>query len=110
MQVGADNRTRHHHKQRRVQCVENSDHYALASAGVTFVQDGALSLLSVPNIATPDRRCAVVLVPYAILFLCKYSSAQNIFAKGQTLPLRGYNFKNGTSNIFEILCYTSDCN
>ena len=41
MRVEADDRTRHHHKLRRVECVESSDHCALASACVTFVQDVA---------------------------------------------------------------------
>ena len=41
MRVEADDRTRHHRKQRQAQCVESSDHYALASACVTFVQDVA---------------------------------------------------------------------
>jgi len=59
MRVEVGGRTRHHRKRRRVQCVESSDHYALASACVTFVQDLALSLLSVPYIAIPDRRCAL---------------------------------------------------
>ena len=40
MRAEADDRTRHPRKRRRVQCVENSDHCALASACVTFVQDG----------------------------------------------------------------------
>lgn len=41
MRVEAGDRTRHHRKQRQEQCVESSDHYALASAYVTFVQDVA---------------------------------------------------------------------
>jgi len=69
MRVEADDRTRHHRKPRREQCVESSDHCALANACVTFVQDLAWSLLSVPYIAIPDRRRAVVLVSYVILFL-----------------------------------------
>ena len=45
MRVEADNRTRRHRKRRRVQCAESSDHYSLANACVTFLQDVALSLL-----------------------------------------------------------------
>ena len=41
MRVEADDRTIHLRKQRQAQCVESSDHYALASAYVTFVQDVA---------------------------------------------------------------------
>ena len=41
MQVEADNRTKRRRKRRRVQCVENSDHYSLANACVTFLQDVA---------------------------------------------------------------------
>ena len=69
MRVEADDRTRHHRKQRRAQCVESSDHCVLANACVMFVQDQAWSLLSVPYIEIPDQWCAVVLVSYVILFL-----------------------------------------
>jgi len=60
MRVEAGDRTRHHRKQRQEQCVESSDHYALASACVTFVQDVAWSLLLEPYIAIRDWRCVIV--------------------------------------------------
>ena len=68
MRVEADNRTIRLRKQRQAQYAESSDHFELASACVTFVQDVAWSLLSEPYIAIRDRRC--VIVPLALfLFL-----------------------------------------
>ena len=65
MRVEADDRTIRLRKQRQAQYAESSDHFELASACVTFVQDVAWSLLSEPYIAIRDRRCAVV--PLALL-------------------------------------------
>jgi len=60
MRVEAGDRTRYLRKQRQEQCVESSDHFALASACVTFEQGMAWSLLSVAYIGKRDRRCVVV--------------------------------------------------
>jgi hypothetical protein len=51
MRVEVDNRTIRLRKQRQAQYVESSDHFELANACVTFVQDVAWSLLSKPYIA-----------------------------------------------------------
>ena len=69
MRVEADDRAIHLRKQRQAQYAESSDHFELASACVTFVQDVAWSLLSEPYIAIQDRRC--VIVPLALLLLFK---------------------------------------
>ena len=60
MRVEADNRTIRLRKQRQAQYAESSDHFELANACVTFVQDVAWSLLSEPYIAIRDRRCVIV--------------------------------------------------
>ena len=65
MRVEADNRTIRLRKQRQAQYAESSDHFELANACVTFVQDVAWSLLSKPYIAIQDRQCVVV--PLALL-------------------------------------------
>jgi len=69
MRVEADNRTIRLRKQRQAQYAESSDHFELANACVTFVQDVAWSLLSKPYIAIRDRQCVVV--PLALLLLFK---------------------------------------
>ena len=68
MRVEADNRTIRLRKQRQAQYAESSDHFELANACVTFVQDVAWSLLSEPYIAIRDRRCVIVALALLLLF------------------------------------------
>jgi hypothetical protein len=68
MRVEADNRTIRLRKQRQAQYAESSDHFELANACVTFVQDVAWSLLSEPYIATRYRRCVIVALALLLLF------------------------------------------
>jgi hypothetical protein len=68
MRVEVDNRTIRLRKQRQAQYVESSDHFELANACVTFVQDVAWSLSSKPCIAIRDRQCVIVALALLLLF------------------------------------------
>ena len=68
MRVEADDRTIHLRKQRQAQYAESSDHFELASACVTFVQDVAWFLLLVPYIAKRDLQYWVVFQAFLLFF------------------------------------------